>query len=304
MTDASGYLHETYARSFGEFGDAIALPASGGWMLERSTVDRYRDGMGCYPLFCCAQWDRLHEDLDALEGRLITATVVTDPFGGYDEPLLRSSFDQVHTFKNQYVTELSAGVDACVSSHHRYYARRALRQLEVYEHEDPVSFLDSWEALYSVLVCRHRLTGIKAFSRSSFAHQLAVPGLRLFVAREHEVIVGAHMWYLQGEVAYSHLQATSDRGYELRAAYALYLTAFQRLESNVRWLALGAGAGPSDAANGLTAFKAGWATGQRRTWLCCRVFDVTRYAALSLPVISRTAAAESYLPAYRFGEWD
>ena len=34
--------------------------------------------------------------------------------------------------------------------------------------------------------------------------------------------MGAQLWYVHGDVAYNHLQAASDPGYELGASYALY----------------------------------------------------------------------------------
>ena len=49
MTRA-GYMHPFYAEALSEFGTPVALPASGGWLLERclpGTADR--DAMGPYP---------------------------------------------------------------------------------------------------------------------------------------------------------------------------------------------------------------------------------------------------------------
>ena len=56
-------------------------------------------------------------------------------------------------------------------------------------------------------------------------------------------MVGLHLWYVQGDVAYGHLGATSQLGYELMASYALYAFAIEQLRAEVRWLALGGAAG-------------------------------------------------------------
>ena len=66
--------------------------------------------------------------------------------------------------------------------------------------------------LYAHLTERHGITGIRAFSRAAFARQLAVPGLVMFRAAAAGETVGLHLWYVQDDVAYGHLGATSPRG--------------------------------------------------------------------------------------------
>ncbi|HPF71730.1 MAG TPA: hypothetical protein PLQ13_13725, partial [Candidatus Krumholzibacteria bacterium] len=62
----------------------------------------------------------------------------------------------------------------------------------------------------------------------------------------------------------------------------------------VRTVDLGAGAGlADDPDDGLTAFKAGWATRTAPAWLCGVVLDPYAYTALSA---GRTGA---YFPLYR-----
>lgn len=297
---ADGYRHPLYARSLAAFGTPLSLPSSGGWLLRRripgTALD---DAMGCYPLFCCVDWRGLADDLAELDPALVSVTLVADPFGDHDEALLRRSFDRVEPFKQHHVADLALDDAAIVSRHHRYEVRRARRLVDVRECLDPSRLLDTWTELYAVLARRHRLTGLRAFGRDAFARQLAVPGLRAFVAEHRGTIVGAHLWYVQGPVAYSHLQATNEQGYALGAAYALYAAAIAQLRGTVRWLDLGAGAGaPAAAMDGLQRFKAGWATGSRTAYLCGRIGNAARYAALS----RRAAADEPYFPAYRAGE--
>lgn len=292
-----------YAWSLAEFGVPRVLPESGGCILERRIPGTpYRDAMGCYPLFACRDWSRLRPDLEDVGSELVSISVVADPFGEYDTPYLRRCFeDLVIPFKEHFVTDLRSPMGAIASKHHRYYARRALEEVRVEECRDPRRFVDEWTNLYANLVERHGLKGIKAFSRKAFAKQLGVPGLVMFRATSRDATVGAHLWYVRGEVAYSHLAASSPLGYELMAAYALYWAAIEHFAGKVRWLDLGAGAGvEGDGTHGLNRFKRGWSTGSRTAYLCGRIFDRAKYSELSRK--SGTPVTD-YFPAYRKGEF-
>ncbi len=297
-TDASGYAHPGYTASLSEFGTPRFLPGSGSHVLERDIPDTiHRDAMGPYPLFACRDWSGLREDLDDIED-LVSLAVVTDPFGNYDERLLHRCFDTVRPFKEHFVTDLKLPADDIVSKHHRYYARKSLEKVRVEECAEPVRFLDAWTGLYAGLAERHGLAGIQAFSREAFARQLRLPGVVMLRAVSDEETVSIHLWYESDGVAYSHLAASSPRGYGLMASYALYRFALERFADRVRWLDLGAGAGAGKEPGGLDRFKKGWSTGTRTAYLCGRVFDREAYAKLS----EGSVAATTYFPAYRAGE--
>ncbi len=191
---------------------------------------------------------------------LVSLALVTDPFGEYDETYLRRCFkDVVIPFKEHYIVDLHRPLDTMVSAHHRYYARKALKKLSLEECREPLQFIDEWIALYGNLINRHNLEGIKAFSRESFAKQLAIPGAVMLRVMHQGIPVGAQIWFVQGEVGYSHLTALNETGYALRASYALYWFAVEFFSGKVRWLDLGAGAGAkSDGKDGLSEFKRGW----------------------------------------------
>lgn len=301
--EAAGYAHPGYAASLAEFGAPRALPASGGFLLERSVPGTdERDAMGCYPLLTCLDPARLGEDLAALEGELVSVAAVPDPFAFGDEARLRAAFpDRVRPFKEHFVADLTTHDLQGLSRHHRYYARRALRQCDVEVASEPSDHLDEWASLYATLCERHALAGIKAFSRAAFDAQLRVPGIVLLRARHREETVGAHLWYVHGEVAYSHLAAASPRGYELLVFYALYHRACEHFRGRVRYVDFGAGAGlASGEADGLARFKRGWANTTRTAHFCGRILDRGRYAKI---LAARGSREEVYFPAYRKGEF-
>jgi len=299
----NGYSHPGYAAALAEFGKPRALPRSEGWILERPILDTpYRDAMGCYPLFACRDWSQLDLDLDELRSELVTLTIVADPFGNHTPAQLGKCFPTVVTpFKEHLVTELSRSPESFVATQHRRKAQKALERLDIERVEDAGVFADRWIELYANLVRRHGIRGLTAFSPDSFRAQLAVPGISLFRAISENETVGMTLWYTDREVAYYHLGAYSDLGYELEASFALFwhvLEYFSR--QGLQWLDLGAGAGLSakDSSDGLTRFKRGWATGTRTAYLCGRIFDQSKYEQ-----VMKDREANDYFPPYRKGEF-
>ena len=296
----SGYATREYAESLAEFGTPMELPASGGWLLERPIgATGLRDAMGCYPLFACRDWRALGDDIEALGGSLVSVALVADPFGGHDPDLLRRTFpDACIPFKEHFVSDLAVPAEHLGTPHHRRNARRALKLVEVEEVACPSGRVGEWAALYDVLSEHHGITGIRRFSRESFASQLRVPGISMLRASRGGETVGATLWYRHGDVAYYHLGAYREEGYSVGASFALFRRAIELFAARgARWLALGAGAGTAASADdGLSRFKRGWATGTRTAWFCGRVLEPRAYAALS-------GGAEGYFPAYRRGEF-
>ena len=302
---SQGYLNALYVESLREFGTPLHLPRSNGWLLERPIEGTsLRDAMGPYPLFACDDWSKLREDLEDHRGRLVSVALVTDPFAPVSPATLGGCFDRVWRFKEHFVLDLSK--PAAVSNHHRYYARRGLREVRITRQDRlDAAALDRWIDLYTNLVRRHSLTGIRAFSRESFAAQFRVPGVVMLEACHGDKVVGAHLWYVQGDKAYSHLMALDVQGYLLQAGYALYWEAIHSSSAlfgpQVRWLTLGAGAGVDAASDdGLTWFKRGWSDETRPVYLCGKVLERENYSALSH---TKGTAQSSYFPAYRAGEF-
>ena len=300
----TGYLHPDYAESLSEFGEPLQLRKSGSWLLKRPVEGTQSDAMGAYPLFACRDWKLLKCDFNQIGKSLVSVVLVTDPFGEYDEALLRDCFgDLVAPFKAHFASDLSRPLESTLSDHHARNASIGLKQVTVERCENPTSRLEEWFGLYSALIRRHQISGIRAFSRGSFAKQLGTPGMVCFRALRDRQTVGMILWYLQNSVAYYHLGAYTDEGYELRASFALFHKALEYFAaSGLKYANLGAGAGLGAAADdGLSRFKRGWSTCVRTAYLCGRIFDQQEYDRL---VRARGIGATDYFPAYRKGEFN
>lgn len=296
----SGYASPEYAHSLAEFGTPVALPDAGSWLLARDVPggDDWKDAAGCYPLTCCQRWEGLPLALAKLEGEIVSVAMVADPAAGVAMELLRDCFPDVcYHYKDHYFADLSQPLDSFVASHHRRNARKAAQAVSIERLRQPAEQLETWKGLYANLVLRHSIQGIAAFSPAAFAALMRVPGLRVYVARAGGEVVGMLLWLIQNDVAYYHLAAYSEAGYELKASYALFWQSLETLAADrLSWAALGGGAGVHSASEGLARFKQGWSTETRPAYFCGRIVDRQRYGEL---VALAGGGASGYFPAYR-----
>lgn len=294
-----GYVNAGYTNSLSEFGTPHLLKQCGGFILKRPIDNsNFCDGMGPYPLFACKDWSKLHLDIEELAEELVSISMVTDPFGSFSSDYLKNSFDVALPFKDHYVIDSNESLS--ISRHHRYYARRALRSVLIDVSTAPSNYSDEWINLYDNLISKHRLKGIKAFSRKCFDQQLQIPGAIMFRAKSNGITIGAHLWYINNENAYSHLLAVSQEGYRLSVSYALHQCAIEFLKNRVRWIDLGAGAGSSnDKIDGLSKFKSGWSNKTKPAYFCGRILNHIQYQNL---VRQGQFTESNYFPAYRHNE--
>ena len=294
-----GYAAEEYARSLAEFGEPLALPRSGGWLLARALPDESgRDATGCYPLFCCTDWKRLRDDLQELPTDIVAVSLVADPAADVTLAGLQDCFPDVcYHYKDHYFAELTQPLHSFAASHHQRNARQAAKSLRVERLENPANHLTTWNELYGQLIERHDIRGQAAFSAATFQQQMQVPGLRMYAAVLNERIVGMVLWMVRETTAYYHLAAYSDAGYELKASFAIFWHSLEAFAAEgIHRAALGGGAGTFAASEGLSRFKQGWSNETRPAYLCGRILDRNRYADLS----SRSGNSKSsYFPAYR-----
>lgn len=296
-----GYADPAYAAALSEWGSPEVLASSWGSMLARNIPGTdATDAMGCYPLFSCGNWSGLQADFEARRATWVCASIVTDPLGDFNESLLRKTFDLVLPFKEHFVADLSLPLEKLVSDHHRKFVRRGLRNVVVDVSNATDGFLDEWDVLYSHLSERHGITGLRKFSRQSFAQQLNIEGMVVVRARARNETVGMELWLAQGDRVFNHLSAYDRNGYNLGAPYALHWTAYEYFRTRANWAVLGGGAGSTGADAGLAEHKRGWASDTRQVYFCGKVLQPERYRELSLQF---NPQATSYFPAYRAGEF-
>lgn len=300
----TGYLHPGYVESLREFGTPRELSHSKGWILERKIFGfPFIDAMGCYPLFCCQEWEQLYHDMEELVD-VVSLNIVTDPFMKCDESYLHKCFpDLVRPFKQHYVIDLQLDPEKFIAKNHRKAARRALRHLRVEECCDPSNKVDTWVNLFSFLIERHNIAGISAFSKRSFSMQLQVPGIKVYqVIDDKSQTVGMELEFIQGDIAYSHLAAFTPDGYRSGASYALDWSIILDLrERGIRWRDMGGSAGVSpNNSDGLAQYKEGWSNSIRNVYLCGKIFNPERYLEMAR---AKGVVSTAYFPAYRRGEF-
>ncbi len=299
-----GYMHPEYAASLSEFGTPRHLPRCGGWVLVRPIPGTaYSDAMGCYPQFSCLDWSRLEEDMTELAEDLVSLTIVPGCLDIRDEDRaqLMAGFDHAVEFKHHYVADLTQPFAEFVKKSHRATVRRAQKHVDVSVNADPARNLEKWIELYSTLTERHGIRGIRQFSAQAFERQLSIPGIVAFEAYAEGELVGMDLWYQQGDIAYGHLAAFSDRGYKCRASYATKWAVLEHFSGLVRWVDFGGSPGGSkNEEDGLSQFKLGWSNKKVGSFIYGRIFQPSVYEELS----SNTAFQyPGYFPAYRGGEF-
>ena len=283
---------KAYAAAFAPAATPLCLPASGTWVLERAIPGHGGiDVTGCHPRTPLADHASLTADLDFLAARgEVSAVFAVDAFANPGLEVLEKAFDIARPFKTHYLRAPASAL--ALGSHHRYMVKRARRACAV-EFVLLAGHLETWYAMYAILADRRGISGAQAFSRGYFESLAALPGLATVGAFENGMPVAMHLWFEYQDKLYSHLAAASERGYALSAPYAIH--AFVCEHYRDRMIDLGGSAGNTDdPGGGLARFKRGFASSECPSFLCGKVLDARRYAAMAPP-----ASAGSYFPAYR-----
>lgn len=290
------YASAAYAEIFREVAQPLWVPAWGVHVLVRDIARGGRDAMGVYPLTALAPDADPEAGLDWLKAQgLVSIGLVLDPATAPQFADLRSTFDLCIPFKTHLLVDYDQEIR--FSKHHRYEVKKARERVSV-EVVRLADHLDTWRDLYAALTERHEISGLNDFSPQAFDRLAQVDGLTTVAAIAEGAIVSMHLWITDpvSRAGYSLLAASSAEGYRRSAAYAVY-DASVHLFSNLRTLNLGAGAGLTSGADGLTRFKKGFANAEAQAYFCGAILDQARYAELS----GGAAAASTPFPAYRFG---
>lgn len=300
--EVEGYLNPLYVQSFSEIGEPIFLPRSKGWLVKRQIPGtKYFDAMGPYPLFFCERWDQLPNDLEEIRDEILSFSFVIGPFEEFNFEDYKSYFDICRLYKKHYIYDTKIPLETSVNKYSQRDARRALRDVDIDLVVAPQINLDEWVNLYESLVKRHQVTGIRAFSRESFARQIAIPNTHFFRAWHNNELVAGNLYYIQNNVAYGHLLALTEKGYELGASHAIQWVALQHFRNEVSWVDFGGGTGSSQGnLSGLDKFKMGWSNKIGKSYFCAKILNRKRYAWL---VQQSASADDGWFPAYRHGDF-
>jgi len=298
------YAEPRYASSLHELGESCELALCGGWILVRKIPgSRYRNAIGCCPLFACRDWTKLHKDLEQVNLDFVSLTVVTDPLAGVAPAYLEQCFGVFRPFDIRYLVDLSYPLRSFIGRIHRKNARKSLDVMDVEVCHQPVQYLDERLRLYDNLIDKHNIKGLNAFSAKCFEIQLRIPRITILHGRREGRIVGATLVLVQDEVAHSHLSAYTPEGYKIRASYGTYGKALvYGCEQGILYFNLDGTAGiKENPLDGLAEFKRGWSNERRMTYFCRRVFDWHKYESICQQY---QIANVDYFPAHRAGEFN
>jgi Acetyltransferase (GNAT) domain len=286
-----------FGESLRHIGEPIYIPEWGTTVLRRECGMGHHDALGTYPITVFKPDCDLAGGLDRLARLgLVSVVLVIENVLRPELADLQRTFDFARPFKLHYLHDRTASAIRS-SKHHRYEVRRAARAVRA-ERFDLAEGLDDWNSLYQDLVARLGLANtMHAFPRSHHEALARLPGTVAVGAFAGGRLVSCHIWVCHDGHAMSHLAASSDEGYALRAAYAVNAASIELL-SECRTLNFGGAAGAGDeAAAGLVRFKRGFANATAPSYLCGKVLVADAYAELTRQAGMPTGAA--YFPAYR-----
>jgi len=290
------YATLAYARTLSHVGRPVEVPAWHTHVLVRSLNDRVSDAAGPYPITCFAEHCDLHAGLESLKNMgLVSVTAVVDELAGPPIGSFQDAFSLVRPYKTHYLVDATDGAYR-PSDHHRRELRRAAR-LGVEVREVSLSgILDGWVTLYDDLIARHRIGGVQRFSHASFDELTRCSGVATMAAFIGDELVSCHIWMRDEDVVWSHLAASSARGYSTGAAYAVYDHSIRSFSGCM--VSLGGAAGTGDpGGDGLARFKAGFANRTGKSFLIGSVLDAAEYQRLS--ELTCGDRDSSFFPIYR-----
>jgi hypothetical protein len=287
------YNDALYARTLAHVGAPFWwVPEWGAGLIMRQIPGGGTDVVGTYPITVFKEGADIAGGLERLRAAgFVSVTLVCDDFHRPDH---LPGFDVVREFKSHYLHRgpgNSFGNGYYPHQEHRRKIRRAKRDV-VCREISLKAHLNEWCALYDCLIRRHILTGVHAFPRESFAALSEIEGITAIGGFVGDEMVCCNIWAVHEGRAHSHLVASNEKGYELRAAYAVTDFAMRHfMDCDV--INLGGPAGNGDADDGLAQFKRGFSNATAPAWICGAVLNREAYDALS------AGKTTDYFPAYR-----
>ncbi len=289
------YLSRHYADALACDQQVVVLPDSAIPLILRSveTERNICDAAGPYPITPLLTASlSMNDEICMRDHNIASLSCVSDVFYAPDDI---SWWDHAVDYKEHYIRQLRENDDYSYTKHHRYEVRRSLRYCEV-RLFTLADYLEQWCALYDRLIERHQMTGVSAFSHAYFSQLAEMPELVCTGAFDNNQLISAHLWLAYEGYVYSHLAASSDRGYELRAAYPIYDLAIRHFTGKgAHYIDFGGGAGNTTASQGLIRFKKGFCNETRTNKILGKIIMPERYEELC----SSLGRSDHYFPAYR-----
>lgn len=280
-----------YAAAVAEMGPVVPIESLGIWALKRPIPGTaYFDAIALYPQ-CLPRAPQSRAQLcsELADLALVSLVCVVDPLAK-DRSWYQDVFDMARVYKTHYFAE---GPEAGrYGRHHRRYVRRAQKVCQT-RAVSLGDYLEEWCTLYDGLISRNHLSEEHRFPRSYFENLVDLPGVDFFGAFIEGTLAAGVLLVKYKDWATGYLGATSEAGYRLGAAYALF-DHFITYYTPATRVNLGGIADVSRPGADLSFFKKGFATATRDSWICGVIADPARYADLV-----GTAPATTYFPAYR-----
>jgi len=290
------YTSRTYAEAIADGAPVVPVGELDTWAILRPIPGTgLRDARTPYPFSPLARprSGRALQDALAISG--IVSLVATTDALDEDRGWYPDIFDFARPYKTHFVIDRDR-TPVHFSKHHRHEVRKAERVCEAAT-VGLGAHLDEWCALYDDLIARHRLGDAHRFSRSYFEALAHMPEFVAVAAMFEGRMVSCHIWLKLADRAYSHLSASSEKGYRHGGAYAVLAHAIGTFD-DCRLIDLGGVPDTADSAGGLARFKKGFANGTRTNWICGSIVDRDQYALLSGDA-GRHSVDGEYFPAYR-----
>jgi len=290
-----------YCQCLEDFGTPVLLGEGICCALDRQVPGTcFRDVIYPYPMYAIMDEPGLIAALRSLPcGQAVTATFVTDPIAGVQPT--PSQWDLARPWKSHLLVDNSINGACSFSSKIRYYSGRARSKFGVRCEiitGNRAGLLDRWLDLWSLLVARHGLVGLKALSSGYFRRLFDLEGVLLAVLSSGEGIHSIHIWILDGDRSYSHLHASDEYAYAASGNYLLYSSTLSWLkDSGYRISLLGSSPG-SGSNDGLFRFKRQFANSSASNHLLGLIIDREAYLELT----GSSSYAGGYFPSYREGE--
>lgn len=285
------YATRHYAQSLAHVGEPVHVPEWDCWLLRREIAPDLFDAVGAYPLAVLPKEADIAAGLARLKDEgMVSLVFVLDDFHRPVLEEVRPFAALLKPYKTHYLYRPQLG-EIVYAEHHRRALKKAasveVKMLPLAE------VLPAWCGLYDYLIEQLELTGLHAFPHAHHAQLATLEGVVAACGFVEGELASCHVWVEHGGYVHSHLVASSARGYDARAGFAVNHASLQHF-AGITLINFGGGVGLAENPDdGLARFKRGFANDTAQSYLCGFILDEARYQRLS------EGKAAEFFPAYR-----